>query len=197
MVPAARATRRGLRCRGRRQALRPGRARHAAPGSRHESVRPGHGRDGHRRWRRALRGRSISRVRATSSARPRCSPRRSQQDRGSAAAGCRRRAARAPEGAHRARRGRDHQRHVQSHARQVHRARAPAGGSAAGRHRPCRRPRQAACRAGGEAAVRAQRQGARCPDLPFAATEHRHERPRRPQVRRQPRMDARRSRTAP
>ena len=127
MVPAARAaaTWDGARGRGRR-ALRPRRARHAAPRSRHEPVRTGHGRDGvaarvgprvDRRSREPARFRRQGRARrAPAGAAP-----------GRPAAARRgRRAARAPGGAHGARRRRDHQRHVQPDARQVDRARARA-----------------------------------------------------------------------
>jgi aminomethyltransferase len=82
------------------------------------------------------------------------------------AAGCGRRAARASESAYGTgrrgeRRRRDHQRHIQPDAWQVDRARAASARCRDGRHRPRRRARQAAGRARGQTAVRAQRQGTR------------------------------------
>ena len=104
-------------------------------------------------------GRSREPARLRRQGRARCASARAAPGR-PAAAGSRRRAPRAPGRAHGPRRRRDHQRHVQPHARQVDRAGARARGGGGRRRRARRRARQAARGARREAAVRAQRQGA-------------------------------------
>ncbi len=123
MVPAARAAATWDGARGRGcGAVRPGRARHAAPRSRHEPVRTGHGRVGvAARVGAGVDGRSRESARLRRQGRARRAPAGAAPGR-PAAAGRGRRAPRAPGGAHGPRRRRDHQRHVQPHARQVDRA---------------------------------------------------------------------------
>ena len=96
------------------QAVRPRRARHAAPRGRHESLRPGHGRDGHRRSKSGL----AWTVDLASAARLR---RQGGAARAAAARAARRASLLLDAGGvlrahqqvrHRARRRRDHQRHV-------------------------------------------------------------------------------------
>ena len=122
--------------RARRRLLRSRRARHAAPGGRHEPVRQRHGREHPAARVRARRGRWPSSLPGaiSSAARRsrRCSARRfGAQARGPAARGPRR-AAQSPEGAasHGGGRGRNHQRHVLPDARALHRP-----GARPGRHR--------------------------------------------------------------
>ena len=122
--------------RGRRATLRPRRARHAPARGRHEPLRPGHGRVGDAariRPRLDRRSREPARLRRQGRARREAAGERTARP---AAAGQGRRAARPPARAHRARRRRDHQRHLQPDARRVDRARAAAGRGARRRRRP-------------------------------------------------------------